>query len=93
MNVQIDKQFIKKLKKIRQIEVLNKIEEFVLAIESSNSIDNIQNIKQLKGFKNYFRYRLGNYRIGFRKVDSQTIKLITIAKRNDIYKIFPLFLP
>jgi mRNA interferase RelE/StbE len=43
----------------------------------------------LTGFKNYYRLRIGEYRLGFEKIDENTIRFILIAHRKDIYKLFP----
>jgi mRNA interferase RelE/StbE len=43
----------------------------------------------LTGFKNYYRLRIGEYRLGFEKIDENTLRFILIAHRKDIYKIFP----
>ena len=40
------------------------------------------------GFKNLYRMRIGGYRIGFR-LDNEVITLLAVAKRDEIYKIFP----
>ncbi|KAA3651916.1 MAG: plasmid stabilization protein [Bacteroidetes bacterium] len=77
---------------LKNIELKTQIRQFVDKIELANSIHEIQNIKKLKGYKAYYRYRVGNYRVGFKVIDASTIKLITIAKRNDKYKLFPFFL-
>ena len=45
-------------------------------------------IKLIRGFKNYFRIRIGDYRIGFKKED-QTVVFMRVKHRKDIYKIFP----
>ena len=45
-------------------------------------------IKLIKGFKNYFRVRIGDYRIGFKKED-QSVVFMRVKHRKDIYKIFP----
>ena len=37
----------------------------------------------------YYRYRLGDYRIGIEQISKSTIRLIIIAHRKDIYNIFP----
>jgi mRNA interferase RelE/StbE len=44
---------------------------------------------KLTGYKKYYKIRLGDYRIGLEKINSTKIRLIIIANRKDIYKIFP----
>ena len=45
-------------------------------------------INSIKGFKSYYRIRVGNYRIGFKK-EGQSIIFMRIIHRKDIYKVFP----
>ncbi|HEC30395.1 MAG TPA: type II toxin-antitoxin system RelE/ParE family toxin [Candidatus Yonathbacteria bacterium] len=45
-------------------------------------------VKALKGFKGYYRVRLGDYRIGFKK-ESDCVVFMRVKHRKDIYKLFP----
>jgi len=45
-------------------------------------------IKPIKGFKKYYRIRLGDYRIGFKK-ENNSIIFMRVKHRKDIYKHFP----
>jgi len=46
------------------------------------------NIKPIKGFKNFYRIKLKDYRIGFKKENSKII-FIRVKHRKDIYRHFP----
>ena len=46
------------------------------------------NIKTIKGFKNFYRIKLKDYRIGFKKENSKII-FIRVKHRKDIYRYFP----
>lgn len=89
MKIEFDASFLKGLKKIKDGSVHSKIEQVLLECEALTQIEKIRNCKKLVGFENYFRIRLGSYRIGFERKDGQTIRFITVAHRKDIYKIFP----
>jgi mRNA interferase RelE/StbE len=41
------------------------------------------------GFSNFYRIRIGDYRVGIELLDLDTILFIAIAHRKDIYKTFP----
>jgi len=45
-------------------------------------------ISSIKGFKDYYRVRIGDYRIGFKK-EGQSVIFMRVKHRKDIYKIFP----
>lgn len=88
MKVIVLKQFQKDLQKVNSkdinIEILNLIE----ILERSKSIRLLVNVKKMKGFRNYYRIRVGDYRIGC-LVDSDTVELMRFAHRKEIYSIFP----
>ncbi len=46
-------------------------------------------LDKLTGYMNYYKIRIGDYRIGLEKINSARIRLVIIANRKDIYKIFP----
>jgi len=89
MIVEFDKSFEKYLDKIRDSTLLTRIEKVIIKIEESDSLVDLPNVKKLSGFQNYYRIRISDYRIGFEKIDENTLRLIIIAHRKDIYKLFP----
>jgi len=46
------------------------------------------NIEKLKGYNNYFRIRVGDYRIGI-YLEDDGIKVERVLHRKEIYKFFP----
>ena len=89
MIVEFDKSFDKSLQKIKNKSLFSRIEKIILECEKSNSISEITNLKKLIGFKNYYRIRIGEYRLGIELVDNKTLRFILIAHRKDIYRSFP----
>jgi mRNA interferase RelE/StbE len=89
MIVEFDKSFEKSLDKIRDKVLFRRIERSILNLEKAESIEDIPGIKKLAGFKNYYRIRLGDYRLGFEKIDSKKVRIIIVSHRKDIYKTFP----
>ena len=89
MIVEFDRSFSKKLNKISDRTLCSKIEKVILHLENAASIEEIKNNKKLAGFSNYYRVKIGDYRLGFESIDRTTIRLITIAHRKDIYRKFP----
>ncbi len=89
MNVEFDKSFEKSLDRIRNKALFPKIENIIQEFEKAKTVNEIQNIKKLSGFRNYYRVRLGEYRIGIETIDKNTIRFILIAPRKEIYRFFP----
>lgn len=89
MKIEIDKSFLKSLSKLNFPDIKPKIETLIQEIEKAQSLSEIKQIKKLKGFKSYYRIKSGDFRIGLEFIDSETLRLILIAHRKDIYKRFP----
>lgn len=89
MEVIFDKSFLKAIDKLTDKALKKKIEKVIIELEESDSLLKVKNIKKMEGFKSFYRIRVGDFRIGFELEKSTTIRLITIARRKDIYKIFP----
>ncbi|MEQ8624911.1 MAG: type II toxin-antitoxin system RelE/ParE family toxin [Vicingaceae bacterium] len=89
MIVKFDKGFAKSLK--REINPLLKkgVAEFIRKADKATDIHELPSVKKMKGYTDFYRYRIGKYRIGFRKIDNHTISLIIVAKRSTIYRRFP----
>lgn len=89
MRVEFDKSFEKSLGKIHDSGILQRLERIITHLEISDSLSQEPNIKKLSGYSDYFRIRIGDYRIGFELINRNTIRCIIIAHRKDIYKLFP----
>jgi mRNA interferase RelE/StbE len=48
----------------------------------------IPNVKVMKGHPDYFRVRIGDYRLGLKRIDGG-VKIIRFLSRGDIYRKFP----
>ena len=89
MLVLFDKSFSKSLDKLKIAVVKKSIELIIVQIESAGNLKEIGNIKKMEGFKGFYRIRIGDYRLGFELENARTVRLIIIAHRKDIYKVFP----
>lgn len=75
--------------KISDEAVKNKIVEVIINVEEANSLHEISQLKKLKGFKNYYRIRLGDYRIGLEVQNNDMVIFVLIAHRKEVYRRFP----
>jgi mRNA interferase RelE/StbE len=89
MIIEFDKSFEKSIDRLRDKSLAPKIQKTVELLESAKSLNELANIKKLSGYKTYYRFRLGDYRLGFEKINETTIRLIIVAHRKDIYNLFP----
>jgi mRNA interferase RelE/StbE len=67
MIVEFDKSFEKSLDKLKDKSLYPKIEKVISILEKTNSLIELASIKKLSGYKVYYRYRLGDYRIGLNR--------------------------
>lgn len=88
MKVEFRKSFQRDLKKIKDSALLKKIKLAIEEIEQAENIQQINNLKFLKTEPNYYRIRVGDYRIGI-YIDDNLVRLVRILHRKEIYKYFP----
>lgn len=89
MKVVFDKSFYKSLDNLNNPIIARQIEKIITSIQAATSIRQIHQVKKLQGFPNFYRIRIGDYRLGLELQNALTASLIVIANRKDIYKVFP----
>jgi mRNA interferase RelE/StbE len=67
MIVEFDKSFYRTLNKLKDPLVLKKVEHAILKLEAANSMNDVAELNKLTGYKNYYKIRIGDYRIGLEK--------------------------
>ena len=89
MIIEFTKHFQKDFRQLADVgnlsELINDSIENVLA---AKSISEIKNIKKMTGYKDYYRIRVGSYRIGL-KIENNIVIFSVLKHRKDIYKRFP----
>jgi mRNA interferase RelE/StbE len=89
MIVRIDKSFQKDISKVSDAKVRRSVAETIEHIQESANLSSITNLKKLAGYKDFYRLRLGNYRIGIRYTSDHELTLIRFLHRKDIYQKWP----
>ena len=88
MIIEYRKRFLKDLSRIPS-KTRNHIEQ--LAFEELPSLENhtsSKKIEKLKGYPNYFKIRIGSYRLGL-KFERNRLILERVLHRKEIYRYFP----
>ena len=57
-------------------------------MELANALPEIRNIKLLQGHEDFYRIRVGDYRIGL-FVEGETVAFVRILHRKEVYRYFP----
>ena len=88
MKVEFRDSFAKDLKGVKEKGLLGRVREVIEAVEKADPLAELPNLKKLKGGGNYFRVRVGDYRVGV-ALDGDTVIFVRFLNRKDIYKHFP----
>ena len=88
MKVHFHENFNKDLLKQKDAALAKQVRKLILRLENIHNFSDIPNVKKLQGGANYFRIRLGDYRIGIIR-EGDAITLMRILHRKEIYRYFP----
>lgn len=88
MKLAFTNKFLKQVTKLKDKKLAKQIEVIIEATETANSLSEIKNLKKLKGHKDFYRIRVGEYRIEIQFNNSE-FTFAAIDNRKDIYKYFP----
>ena len=88
MIVEFRKSFEKDLLKILDADLFQRIQEAIEQVENAEKLNEVSNLKKLKGDGDYYRIRLGDYRIGI-KVNDGIVCFVRLLHLKEIYRYFP----
>lgn len=88
MKVEFRKSFEKDLGKIRDEELLVRVKAVIEEVENADNLLDISNIKKLKADGDYYRIRVGDYRVGLTQ-DEGVITFVRVLHRKEMYRYFP----
>jgi mRNA interferase RelE/StbE len=88
MTVQFKESFAQDLRSIKDKGLLARVRALIEQVEQAPHLGHLSNLQKLRGGGNYYRIRVGDYRIGF-SVEGETVTFIRFLHRKDIYRYFP----
>ena len=88
MKLRIDRSFDKDVKKIKSKVIKNRLEKIIFEIKASDKISDITNLKKIQGTRNYYRIKMGDYRLGL-IITKKEAQLIRFLHRKEVYRYFP----
>ena len=88
MKVEVQKSFEKDIEKISNKKLAEQVQAVIQELEDCKSLSEIHHAKKMKAKGNYYRIRIGNFRLGL-KQEQQTLTLLRFMDRKDIYTYFP----
>ena len=87
MQIELTRKFQKQVENCNDKHIKSKILAIVQAVIASENLNEFPNLKKLTGYKNFYRIRLGNFRIGL-VIEDKTIVFAAFDHRSDIYKYY-----
>jgi mRNA interferase RelE/StbE len=88
VTVRFKESFIRDLRNIKDKGLLTRLRELIELVEQAQHLGQLANLKKLRGGGNYYRIRVGDYRIGL-SVEGDAITFVRFLHRKDIYRYFP----
>jgi mRNA interferase RelE/StbE len=88
MKIEVQKSFEKDIAKLKDKTAATAVLKLIDELENCESLSEILHLKKMTGKGNYYRIRIGDYRLGL-KLSEQTLILLRFMSRKDIYKYFP----
>ena len=88
MELEFRESFLKDVNHIKEKVVKKKIAAVIAEVKAASSLSNVRNVKKMEGSENYYRVRIGDYRIGI-KLRDKTLVFLRCLHRKDIYRYFP----
>jgi len=77
---------LKQLKGNRPIRT--RLRRVIEQLETAETIETLANVRRMQGWTDYYRIRIGDYRLGV-KVEGDTVEVLRFLHRRDIYRRFP----
>ncbi len=88
MKVEFTSKFIKQVESISDSKIRFKVGIIIDKVIDSDTLSGIQHIKKISGNYEYYRIRIGNYRMGF-VLRGNVVIFAAFDHRSRIYKYFP----
>jgi mRNA interferase RelE/StbE len=88
VTVRFKESFVKDLRNIKDKGLLARARELIELVEQAQHLGQVANLKKLRGGGNYYRIRVGDYRIGL-TVEDAAVTFVRFLHRKDIYRYFP----
>jgi mRNA interferase RelE/StbE len=88
LKIRFKKSFLKDVETLGNPAIKKRIHKAIIQAEEAPTLSQVENLKKLKGGENYYRIRVGDYRLGliFHK---DSLIFVRGLHRKDIYRYIP----
>ncbi len=88
MRATFRKSFARDLKKIKEQDILDHVNKTIDDVEAAVTPQQIAELKKMRGTQDFFRIRIGDYRIGI-QIQGDSVVFLRCLPRRDLYRFFP----
>lgn len=88
MKVGFKQSFTKDLTKVKDRDLLRRVKIAIETLERAESLEQIKGLKKLRGVGNYYRLRIGDFRLGLALEEGKVI-FVRFLNRKEMYRYFP----
>lgn len=88
MKVRFKETFARDLRALKENSVLSRIREAIEKVENADNLLALGGVKRLRGEGNFYRLRVGDYRIGL-VVEQDVAVFVRALHRREVYRYFP----
>ena len=88
MKVEFKKSFLKDIEALGDESTRGRVRKAIVQAEEATALHEIHGIKKLRGGTQYYRIRIGEYRIGL-LLREDTVVFVRCLHRKDIYRYLP----
>jgi len=89
MNVEYARSFLKDIKRLKDRKLARRLEEKLILLETVEDIQKVSGVKAMSGAPDYYRIRIGAYRLGVKLGKSGELLVLRFLSRGEIYRYFP----
>jgi mRNA interferase RelE/StbE len=80
--------FTKDLAKVKNKGLLKRVKIAIETVERAESLEQIKGLKKLRSVGNFYRLRIGDFRVGLALEEGEVI-FVRFLNRKDMYRYFP----
>ncbi len=88
MKISFTSSFEKDLKRLSKNSLQAAIRQAIESVEAAQYPGEVVGLKKLKTGKDYYRLRIGDYRMGM-VIQGDSVKFVRFLHRSEIYRYFP----
>ncbi len=88
MKVTFRQSFARDLKKVKDQAVLDRVRRAIEQVEGESTTHELRDLKKMSGPGNFYRIRVGDYRLGV-VVGAGQVEFVRCLPRRNLYRFFP----